>query len=92
MLGTKGLGDKIIWVRFSRKMCHTKHTFTHSSPNPMIVNFIVLLRGGAIGNGADSNHAIIIYHTLVCTINSNSNNTELVKNQHGQLCGNSCGR
>ena len=90
LIGTKGLVQKIILVRFSRDMCQTDHTCNHIFPNSVIYHCSVVLIGGGKVNKSTSNHALIVSKHLAWSINWHSSNYELVAHFHGQFCDSYC--
>ena len=84
-MGTKGLGQKISWVRFSGNMFQDDHTCSYSFPNPIIGNITVLILEGDIDHGETVHHTLIITHNLSWSTNRNSGNYDLVAYFHGQF-------
>ena len=75
---TKGIGQSISWVKFSRNMCQDYHTFKYGLPNPIIGNVIVILIEGDKRTVATVQQNFIIYQNLGWYINRSSEHSELV--------------
>ena len=91
LLGTKGIGQKIIWVKFNMNMCYTCHACSYSFSNLTIGNGIVLLFEYSKGDGT-TGHTFIIYHNLGWSINIKLEHSKLVVTFHGQSRGDSYGQ
>ena len=72
-------------------MYQNEHIRSHSFPQQMIVNGIVIILEGARANETIGYHDIILSLNLGCSINNNYKNSDIVSYCHGQFSGGSQG-